>query len=174
MNEDQKIPAIDDDNGEEASFEVDAKDFSKYWNYLKKKENIALGILGGVAAALIALIIWAVLIKFSGYKVGWMAIVAGAGIGFAVRYLGKGISPEFGIAGGAIAFLLWLFGNLITAVLIFSRMKNISFLTIISHMDFPTVMVFLKAVISPIDWLLGFAAAYTAYFFGFKKVSPPQ
>jgi hypothetical protein len=38
----------------------------------------------------------------------------------------------------------------------------------------PAIMMCLKAAIQPVDWLLGFAAAYIAYFFGFKKVTPPQ
>jgi hypothetical protein len=154
---------------EELSFEVDPRDFSKHWQYLKKREHIPLGVAAGVGAAIAALIIWALLIKLTGYKVGWMAIAASFGIGFAIQYFGKGVSPVFGMIGGGIAFITWLAGNFITgAFIVFSRVENTNFLAI------PTIMLCLKASIQPVDWLLGFAAAYTAYFFGFKKVTPPQ
>jgi hypothetical protein len=154
---------------EEPSFEVDPRDFSKHWQYLKKRENLPMGAAAGAGAAIAALVIWALLIKFTGYKVGWMAIAASFGIGFAIQYFGKGVSPVFGIIGGGIAFLTWLVGNFITgAFIISSHLQNTSLVAI------PAIMMCLKAAIQPVDWLLGFAAAYTAYFFGFKKVTPPQ
>jgi hypothetical protein len=164
----------DSASDEEPSFEVDPRDFSKHWQYLKKRETIPLGTAAGIGAAAIALIIWTLAVKFTGYKLGWMAIAASFGIGFAIQYFGKGVSPVFGIIGGGIAFVTWLAGNFVTAALIFSRVKNLSFLTIMSRMDFSMAAMFLGAVIGPVDWLLLIAAAYTAYFFGFKKVTPPQ
>jgi hypothetical protein len=171
-DETKKQDPITDDS--EPSFEVDPTDFSKHWQYLKKRENFPKATLGGIGAAIVSLIVWALLIKITGYKLGWMAIAMSVAVGFAIQYFGKGVSPVFGVIGGSIAFLAWLAGNFITAAFIFSKMKNLSIITVISRMDIPTVFMFLKAVISPIDWLLGFAAAYTAYYFGFKKVMPPQ
>jgi hypothetical protein len=165
---------IEADSDSEMSFEVDPRDFSKHWQYLKKRENLVLGTLAGAGAAVVSLFIWGLAVKFSGYKLGWMAIAASFGIGFAIRYFGKGVSPAFGIIGGGTAFLTWLAGNFVTAALIFSRVKNLSFLTLISRMDVSMVTMFLQAVTGPLDWLLLIAAAYIAYFFGFKKVAPPQ
>ena len=154
----------------EPSFEVDPRDFSKHWQYLKKRENLFLGTAAGIGAAVVALIIWALAVKFSGYKVGWMAIAASFGIGFAIRYFGKGVSPVFGVIGGGTAFLAWLAGNIITtAFIISSRMKDFGFLKIVSHINFATFMASLQLI----DWILAIAAAYIAYFFGFKKVEPP-
>jgi hypothetical protein len=168
LEENKDKDAADD---AEPSFEVDPRDFSKHWQYLKKRENILLGTAAGVGTAVVALIIWALAVKFSGYKLGWMAIAASFGIGFAIRYFGKGVSPVFGVIGGGTAFLTWLAGNIITTVFIISsRMKDFGFLKIISHINFPTFMASLQLI----DWLLAFAAAYIAYFFGFKKVAPPQ
>jgi hypothetical protein len=153
----------------EPNFEVDPRDFSKHWQYLKKRENIPMGAAAGVGAAIAALIIWALFIKFTGYKVGWMAIAASFGIGFTIQYFGKGVSPVFGIIGGGIAFMTWLVGNFITgAFIVFSRVEHSNFHAI------PAIMMCLKAAIQPVDWLLAFAAVYIAYFFGFKKVTPPQ
>ncbi|HUI92644.1 MAG TPA: hypothetical protein VLX68_10390 [Chitinivibrionales bacterium] len=172
MPEEEKDELINSDS--EQSFEVDPRDFSKHWQYLKKRENILLGTAAGIGAAIVALVIWGFAVKFTGYKLGWIAMASSFGIGFAIQYFGKGVSPVFGIIGGGIVFFTWLAGNFITAALIFSRVKSISFLTIMSRMDFPMFGAFLQAVIGPVDWLLLLAATYIAYFFGFKKVAPPQ
>jgi hypothetical protein len=156
----------------EPTFEVDKSDFSKHWQYLKKRENLLMGILSSIAAAVLILLIWLVIMKFSGYKIGWMALAGGFGIGFAMQRFGKGVSPQFGIAGGAISFVTWILGNFFTAAIIFSRVKNVSLVTLLSHIDFSMVTLFLKAVIGPVDYLLCAAAVYAAYYVGFKRVVP--
>jgi len=156
----------------EPTFEVDKNDFSKHWLYLKKRENLLLGTLVSIGAALVCLAIWLIVMRFTGYKIGWMALAAGFGIGFAMQFFGKGVSPQFGVIGGAISLVTWLLGNFFTAAIIFSRLKHVALLTLMSHIDFSMVTLFLKAVIGPIDFLLCASAVYAAYYIGFKRVVP--
>jgi hypothetical protein len=158
----------------EPNFEVDTKDFSKYWQYLINRQNLLLGIITSLIISVLSLIIWTLIIKFSGYKVGWMALVASFGIAFTFKHFGKGITPVFGIVAGAIAFFTWIIGNFLTATLIFSKIKNISFFNLISKMDINSFFTFLGAIIGPVDFIIGMAAIFTAYYFGYIKVSPPQ
>jgi hypothetical protein len=168
MTEDQKETTDDS----EPTFEVDKSDFSKHWQYLKKRENLLQGILAGIGVAILCLAIWLIIMKLTGYKVGWMALAEGFGVGYAIRFFGKGVSPQFGVCAGVISFFTWLFGNFFTAAVIFSRMKNISFLTLMSRVDFSMVSLFLKAILGPVDFLLCAAAVYSAYYIGFKRVTP--
>jgi hypothetical protein len=168
MSEEQKDLADDS----EPTFEVDKSDFSKHWQYLKKRENLLMGTLWSIGAAFIIMIVWLVIMKLTGFKLGWMALAEGFGIGYAMQHFGKGVSPQFGIVGGALSFATWIFGNFFTAAIIFSRVKNISLITLLSHIDFSMVSLFLKAVIGPVDFILCAAAVYTAYYIGFKRVVP--
>jgi hypothetical protein len=156
----------------EPTFEVDKSDFSKHWQYLKKRENLVAGTLVSIGAAIVCLAIWLIVMRLTGYKLGWMTLAAGFGIGFAMQYFGKGVSPQFGVIGGTITFLTWLLGNFFTAAIIFSRVKNVALVTLISHIDFSMITLFLKAVIGPIDFLLCASAVYAAYYIGFKRVVP--
>jgi uncharacterized membrane protein (DUF485 family) len=170
MTEEKQNPANAEDS--EPTFEVDKNDFSKHWQYLKKRENLLIGVLSSLGAAIIILILWVVIMRLTSYKVGWMALAAGFGIGYSMQYFGKGVSPQFGVIGGAISFFTWLAGNFFTAAVIFSRIKHMSFLTLMSHIDFSMVTLFLKAVIGPVDYILCAAAVYAAYYIGFKRVVP--
>ncbi len=168
MSEEQKNLPEDS----EPTFEVDKADFSKHWQYLKKRENLLMGTLSSVGTAVIILIIWIVIMRLTSYKVGWMALAAGFGIGYSMLYFGKGVSPHFGIIAGAISFPTWLLGNFFTAAIIFSRIKHVGFMTLLSHVDFSMISIFLKAVIGPVDYILCAAAVYAAYYIGFKRVVP--
>jgi hypothetical protein len=172
MNEENNLQEKGDDS--EPLFEVDQKDYSKYLSYCKSKENLVMAIIGVVMVSVVVVALWPVLVKFTGYKVGWMALVQGFAAGYAVKKLGKGISPGFGILAGIITFLIWLAGNLLTACVIFSKIKNVSFFSILTNMDVPSAFDFLKAFLGPIDFLIGIAAVYAAYYLGFKRLQPPQ
>ncbi len=162
------------DNELEPVFEVDQKDFSKHWQYLKKRENLTKGIVGGIGAAIGSLVLWILLVHFTGYKIGWMALVEAAAIGFSVRYLGKAVSPPFGIAGAGISLVSWIIGNFMTAAISHSHKKSISLLAVLGQMDFHRVLYFFVDGIRPFDWIIGFTAAFIAFYFGYKTVTPPQ
>jgi hypothetical protein len=78
MAEESKNP---EDNSE-PTFEVDKSDFSKHWQYLKKRENLLKGTIWSIGASLVVMIIWLAIMKLTGYKVGWMAFAEGFAIGF--------------------------------------------------------------------------------------------
>lgn len=172
MSEEKKDPSDDS----EPTFEVDKSDFSKHWQYLKKRENLLRGTLWSIGTAFLLLVVWLVIMKLTGHpeKVGGMTLVEGFGIGFAMQHFGKGVSPQFGVVGGALAFSTWIFGNFFTGAIIFSRFKHVGLITLLSHTDFSMVTLFLKAVIGPIDFILCAAAIFTAYYIGFKRVTPDQ
>lgn len=56
----------------------------------KKPPSFALGLLGGFAGALVGAILYYVIYKFTGIRIGYMAIGAGALAGWAANFLGRG------------------------------------------------------------------------------------
>jgi hypothetical protein len=162
------------DNEPEPVFEVDQKDFSKHWQYLKKRESLAKGIVGGIGAAVGTLLLWILLVHFTGYKIGWMALLEAVAIGFSVQYLGKAVSPSFGIIGATISLISWLIGNFMTAAVSHSHKKSIGLLAVLCQMDFHKVLYFFKGGIGAVDWVIGFTATFIAFYFGYKTVTPPQ
>ncbi len=77
--------------------------------------NLAGALVGGLAAAVIGALVWAVITVTTKFQIGFMAVGVGFLVAWAVRTLGKGRDTTFGIIGGVFALLGCLLGNLFSA-----------------------------------------------------------
>jgi hypothetical protein len=151
-------------------FEISENGFHKYSQLMKEKQNIALGIIGGIAALIIGLAAWTGTMLLVSYKLDWMALGVGLLIGYSVRLLGKGVEPKFGVIGAVLAFIGSVAGNLLTACIIFANGKSISFFSVLPQLNPKTVLYFLKAVIGPFDVIFCLGAILIGYYFAFKPL----
>jgi hypothetical protein len=154
----------------QATFEISEDGFQKYEALMLKKQNVKKGVLGGIAAAVLILAVWTVLMLLLSVKLSWMILAAGAGIGFCTRYLGKGVTKKFGIAVGVITLPATLIGMLMTACIVFAKGKHLPLLSVVADLSPKTIFFFLKAIIGPLDFLLIMGAIGLAYYLAFKPV----
>jgi hypothetical protein len=77
--------------------------------------NLPAAILGGLVAALVGALIWAVVTVTIKFQIGFMAVGVGFLVAWAVRTLGKGRTPVFGIIGAVFALVGCVLGNLLSA-----------------------------------------------------------
>jgi hypothetical protein len=77
--------------------------------------NLGAAIIGGLLAALVGAIAWAVITVTIKFQIGFMAVGVGFLVAWAVRTLGKGHDNTYGIVGGVCALLGCLLGNLLSA-----------------------------------------------------------
>ena len=157
--------------GPATDFEVSDDGFEKYKALMKNRQNPALGIAGGLGAAIVAIIVWAEIMQLTGYKLDWMSLATGFLIGYAIRFFGKAIEPSpFGYVAGILAFLCSIMGNLLTACIMFSHIRKVSFFSILSQLNPTSALYFLRAVIGPFDVIFCLGAIFIAYYFSFKRI----
>lgn len=137
---------------------------------MKKKQNLGLGIAGGIGGFFIGVAAWTGIMLLVSYKLDWMALGVGLFIGFSIRISGKGVEPAFGITGGILAFLSSIAGNILTACIIFAHGKSISLFSVIRQLNLQTSLYFLKAVIGPFDVIFCIGAILLGYYFAFKPL----
>ena len=77
--------------------------------------NFGAALLGGLLAALVGAIAWAVITVSIKAQIGFMAVGVGLLVAWAVRTLGKGHDNTYGVIGGVFALLGCLLGNLLSA-----------------------------------------------------------
>jgi len=135
----------------------------------RDNQNLSLGAAGGLAAAAVGAIVWAVITVATGYQIGWMAIGVGFLVGYAVKLLGKGVDPVFGYAGAAIALAGCLAGNLLTVVIMAARQENMEILTLLSQLTPGITVDIMKDTFQPMDVLFYGLAVYEAYKISFTQ-----
>ncbi len=141
-----------------------------------EKQNLLLGLVAGVAAAVIGAILWAVITVFTNHQIGWMAIGVGLLVGLAVHQFGRGIDPIYGILGAVLAFLGCLVGNLLAVAILASQEGTVSLVeALLVFLIAPeTVIEVLQITFQPIDFLFYGLAIYEGYRFSFGKTVQAQ
>jgi|WetSurMetagenome_2_1015567.scaffolds.fasta_scaffold568469_1 hypothetical protein len=151
------------------NFEIKEDGPAKYRELMRKSQKMTLGILGGIAGAIIGNMVW-IGIFLAGYKIDFLALCVGFFIGYSVRFLGKAVEPKFGYVAGGIAFFNTLIAYFIIACLLFSKVNHISFFAVFTHMNLTTAMFLLKGVVGFLEVLFIGGATGLAYFYSFKKL----
>ena len=59
-------------------------------NTLRSEQNLFIGALAGLAAAMLGAGVWAAVTVLTEYQIGWMAVGIGVLVGFSMRFAGIG------------------------------------------------------------------------------------
>ena len=128
-------------------------------------ENLPMGFMAGLVAAVIGAGLWALVTIVTGFQIGWMAVGVGFLVGWAVRVAGKGTHRAFGIMGALLALGGCAVGNLLTIVVIAARHFEIPLLAVFSRLTPDVVVKVMEAMFSPMDLLFYGIAIYEGYRF---------
>jgi hypothetical protein len=152
-----------------SSFEIKEDGPAKYRALMIKKQNVLMGVVGGIAASIVGNALW-IGVFLLGYKIDFLVVGVGFFIGYGVQYLGKGIEKKFGYVAGIITLLSSLSAYFILGCLLFSKGKHIPFFSVFTYMNFRTALYLLQGIIGPLDILFCLGAIGTAYYFSFKPI----
>jgi hypothetical protein len=149
----------------ESGYGTDPAKLEQLLRFRKEQESIPLALLGGTVAAFVAALLWGTITYATGYQIGFMAIGVGFLVGYAVNYLGKGMSQTFNIIGAVFALLGCILGNLFAAMISAALVEGIPVLGILVALaaDPKIVIEILVATFSPMDLLFYAIAIYEGY-----------
>jgi hypothetical protein len=156
---------------ESMQIEIDPAKLERFRQQLRDNENLLVGTLGGVAAATVGAVLWAVITAVTGYQIGFMAIAIGFIVGFAVRSLGHGISMIFGIVGAVLALAGCVAGNIFAVSAMVAKNEGLSVFYVLSQLDVPRAWHMLKVTFSPMDLIFYAIAVYEGYKFSFRRIT---
>ncbi len=151
---------------------IDPAKAAAMYAQLVQRQNFPLGVIGGLIAAIAGGVIWASVTVATQYQIGWMAVGIGFLVGISVRYLGKGLTKPFGIAGGALALFGCLLGNFLTicGVVAIDAGQPLVDVTLTIASQPLAAFELMRASFSPIDLLFYGIAVYEGYKFSFREI----
>jgi hypothetical protein len=161
---------------EEQPHAVDPEIANRFQSRLEREQNLFLGIIAGIGAAILGAAIWATVTVATEYQIGWMAVGVGFLVGYAVRLSGKGISGIFGIIGAACALIGCILGNLFSACGFMAAQESVPLLQVVVNtlMQPGICIALLKITFSPMDLLFYGIAAYEGYKFSFRQITQQE
>jgi len=138
---------------------------------LRAHQDLNYAIAGGLVAALVSAVLWAVITVTTEHQIGYMAIGVGLIVGFAVRYFGAGVDKKFGFLGAALSLLGCMLGNLFSQIGFAAQEQAQSYFEIISILTPNMVFSVLAETFQAIDLLFYGLAVYEGYRFAFRPLS---
>lgn len=163
----EEVNETADIGNEEIVMELDERTINK----LKAHQDFYYAIVGGLLAALIGAIIWAVVTVATQFQIGYMAIGVGLLVGLSVRFFGAGIDKKFGYLGAVLSLLGCLLGNLFSQVGFIAQEQSLGYFETLTYLNPGLIIDILVESFSPMDLLFYGIAVYEGYKFAFRKVS---
>ncbi len=154
-----------------AKADLDPGKYERYMQVLRDRQNFGAGLLGGIAAAAVGAILWAVVTYLTERQLGLMAIVLGALIGFAVLKAGKGVDIQFRLLGALLALLCCLAGNLLAACVFIAKQQGMTIPAVLSQLGLANILGFAKASFKEGDVMFSAIAAYAGFRWSARKLT---
>src|SRR5262249_53269232 len=134
-------------------------------------ENLPLGFMAGLVAAVSGAGLWALITIFTGFQIGWMAVGVGFLVGWSVRMAGNGRHSVFGIMGALLALGGCALGNLLAIIVIAARQYNVPPLDVFTHLTPDVVVGLMEASFRPMHVIFYFVAVLEGYRFSIVRVA---
>jgi len=138
---------------------------------LHEEQNLLMGSLSGLFAAIVGAGVWAAVTVATEYQIGWMAVGIGFLVGYAMRLAGKGIAPVFGAVSAVLSLLGCAVGNLLTFIWLIASTEGLPFMEIASQLNSAIVIEILTSSFEAMDILFYGLAAYFGYKTAFRQVT---
>ncbi len=152
-------------NYKEVSVKLSERDILKF----KSEQNLPRAIIVGAIVAVAGAILWGAITVLTQFQIGYMAIAIGAGVGFSMRFAGKGIDLIFGVLGALFAVLSCLLGNFFSVIGFIANLEGLGYYQTLTLFDYSQLIPIMKGTFNPIDLLFYGIAAFEGYKFAFRK-----
>ncbi|MBD3421601.1 MAG: hypothetical protein GF398_15910 [Chitinivibrionales bacterium] len=152
----------------------DPEVMEQFKDRFRKHENLVMGILAGVGAALVCLALWAVVAIVLKLSIVWVGVGLAFGVSFAIRFAGKGVDQLYGIISAAITVIANLCGILITAVSLLSNQGGKTIMEVAASLTPDLAATLISAMFKtslPTFFLAMVISIAAAYYFAFKHVT---
>lgn len=125
--------------------------------------NPVKGLIAAIFLGIISAIIWAVVVKVTGYNLGVAAIAVGFLVSQGFVWAGKGDSAVWGVIAAIIATLSILIGNLLTVIIFASEYYEITFFQMLQVIDIGGLFTYMIQTFEAFDLVFYAIALQTAY-----------
>jgi hypothetical protein len=137
---------------------------------LRNRRSLWTAAAGGLPAAVVGALAWAVITAIIDVPITWMAIAVGLLIAGAVRLFGRGLDRSFGCLGAGLSLFACILGNCLANCTLIAQDIGLSVTSVLAQISPGAVPRLIVATFHPIDLLFYGLALYLAYFCSFRRL----
>ena len=173
-NHDLSVQISSEEDISWSSHEIKDKVSARVYERLRMDQNLFMALMAGLGAGLVGAILWGGITVITSFQIGYMAVAIGAGVGFAMRYAGKGIDMIFGIAGGVIAIASCALGNFLSTMGFVANAEGLGYIETLFMFDYAYLFPLMAETFSFMDILFYGIAGYEGYRFAFRTLTESE
>ena len=140
----------------------------------RARQSLPIAAAGGLLAAVVGAMIWAVITVATNVQIGWMAVGVGFLVGGVVRTLGRGIDKSFGYLGAGLALFACVLGNYLTNCIFIAREVGLPMASVLTQISPAAVPGLMIRTLHPLDLLFYGLAVYEGYRFSFRRITEAE
>lgn len=138
---------------------------------LLREQNLPLAIVAGLATALAGAILWMGIVVATGMELGLVAIAIGAGVGYAVRYAGKGVTNVFSIVGAVCTLLSCIAGQSFAVIHAIAVDQQEGFMDALNQVGISRILESIGENSNVISYVIYGIGIYEGYKFSRRRVT---
>jgi hypothetical protein len=141
---------------------------------LRTRQSLPLAAGGGLLAAVVGALMWAVITAATNVQVAWMAIGIALLVGGAVRVLGRGFDRSFGYLSAGLSLFGCILGNCLANCTFIAQDVGLSVTSVLAQISPGALPKLIVATFNPLDIFFYGLALYIGYCFSFQRLTHAQ
>lgn len=153
---------------------IDEKPDPDLGRRLEAAQSMRNAVTMGLIVVVVFAILWGVVTALTGRVWPWFTTLLGFALGYAIRYVGKGLDWRFPALAAGLAILGSLLGNVVISAAYTAGELDTSTLTILSRATQMTWPVFFDEVLTGADYVFALIAAVIAAYYANRRLTRRQ
>ena len=162
--------SLDDENAL-SSDDLKRRLSSDLYEKIRSQQELPAASISGFGFAIVAGFLWAVVTVLSGYQIRYMAVAAGAAVGFGIRKVGKGVDQVYGIIGGFFALLACLLGDVFSIIGLVAEAEGLGYIETLFAFDYGQLGAIMAEVFSFKSLIFLAIAVAAGYKLSFQQIT---
>jgi hypothetical protein len=151
--------------------EIKTKLSSDVYERLRFEQNLFGAILSGILISIICAVLWGVFTVATEFQISYMAILVGAGVGFTMRKVGKGVDQIFGFLGAGISLFGCLLGNFLSIIGFIAIANDLGYFETLFLFDYSQTISVMKGTFDISDLIFYGLAIVTGYKLAMRSIT---
>ncbi|MFN5555260.1 MAG: hypothetical protein ACK48F_03545 [Chryseotalea sp.] len=151
--------------------EVKSKLSSDVYERIRLEQNLLGAVLSGILVSVICAILWGVFTVATEFQISYMAILVGAGVGYTMLKVGKGVDQIFGFFGAGISLFGCLLGNFLSIIGFIAIANDLGYFETLFLFDYSQTLSVMQETFDVRDLIFYSIAIVTGYKLAMRSIT---